>query len=165
MKMRHRGGMSLFGMMLVIAVVSVVATVVAPRYSAAGIHESQMDELCHTLQSLRAQIELYKAQHAGRPPMQMTDGTVVFDPEFGQLLSPTDVEGQVLSERPRTADEDASAFGPYLKRIPANPFNDSRTVVRAHDKADIPVPGGAGWAYIPETGQVHANDSLRNAGL
>ena len=163
--MRHRGGMSLFGMMIVVAVVSVVATVVAPRYSAAGIHENQMDALCHSLQMFRAQIELYKAHHGERPPMQAVDGTVTFDPALTQLLCRTDAEGQVIPEQPASTTPDASTCGPYLDRIPKNPFNGSRAVVRAYDKADIPVPGGAGWAYIPETGQVHANDSARHAGL
>lgn len=156
---------SLFELMMVVVVLAVVAAVVVPRFSQAGIQEARMDELCNTLQLLRSQIELYKVQHRDHPPMQAADATVAFDAQFKQMVYCTDMDGQVKSKKPRTVRDAVCTFGPYLERIPKNPFNGSRTIVRALDKDAVPVAGGAGWAYVPETGAIYANDSIRHAGL
>jgi general secretion pathway protein G len=163
--MQRRKAFSLFGIMIVVMVLGVVAAVVAPRFSEAGIRESRMDELCQMLQLLRSQIELYKVQHEGHPPMQAADGTIVFDPEFEQMTYCTDMDGQIKRRKPRTAREGVWQFGPYLERIPENPFNRSRTIVRVRHEDDIPGVGDAGWAYMPESGQIYANDSIQHAGL
>jgi general secretion pathway protein G len=163
--LRRTRAFSSFGIVIVVMVLAVVAAVVAPRFSEAGIRESRMDELCQTLQLLRSQIELYKVQHEGRPPMQAADGTIVFDSEFEQMTCCTDMDGQIKRRKPRTAREGAWQFGPYLERVPENPFNRRRTVVRVRHEDEIPVVGDAGWAYVPESGQIYANDSIQHAGL
>jgi hypothetical protein len=56
-------------------------------------------------------------------------------------------------------------YGPYLEEVPANPFNGSDTIVVVRNRNDVPVPGNAGWAYVPETGEIFANDSVHHAGL
>jgi len=124
-----------------------------------------MDDLCNHLQLLRSQIELYKVQHENVPPMRTPDASPVFDPDFEQMVCCTDAAGNVKSKGPRTRRDDVYLFGPYLEEIPRNPFNGSDLIVRARDRNDIPVPGNAGWAYIPETGEIFANDSAHHAGL
>ena len=156
---------SLFEIMMAVVVLAVVAAVVVPRFSEAGLQESRMDELCNTLQLLRSQIELYKVQHRDHPPMHAADGTVAFDAQFKQMVYCTDRDEQVKRKKPRTVRDKVYTFGPYLERIPKNPFNGSRGIVRALDKDAVPVEGGAGWAYVPETGAIYANDSIRHAGL
>ena len=163
--MRRSRAFSLFEIMFVVVVLAVVATVVVPRFSQAGIQEARMDELCSTLQLLRSQIELYKVQHRDHPPMQAADGTVVFDAQFRQMSYCTDRDGQVKAEEPRTVRDNVFTFGPYLEQVPKNPFNQSRAIARARDKEAVPVAGNAGWAYVPETGRIYANDSIRHAGL
>jgi type II secretory pathway pseudopilin PulG len=150
---------------IVVIVLALVAAFVMPRFSAAGIAESRMDELCSHLQLLRSQIELYKVQHRGLPPMRTADGAVAFDPDFEQMLYCTDVDGRVKSDEPRTRRDPVYTCGPYLDRVPTNPFNGSAAIARARGRDDVPVAGGAGWAYVPETGQIYANHSTHHAGL
>lgn len=150
---------------IIVIVLAVIAAMVVPRFSQAGITENRMDELCSNLQLLRSQIALYSIQHADNPPMQGSDGSVVFDPHLKQMVYCTDAGGNVKLQRPRTRRDDVHAFGPYLENVPTNPFNGSATIVRARDRNDIPVPGDAGWAYIPETGEIFANDNAHHAGL
>ena len=150
---------------LVVIVLAVVVTMVAPRFSQAAITENRMDDLCNSLQLLRSQIELYKVQHGNDPPMRTPDGSIVFDEHFEQMIYCTDTDGNVKSRQPRTKRDNTYIFGPYLKSVPENPFNGSTTIVRASDRDDIPVPGNAGWAYVPETGDIFANDSAPHAGL
>jgi len=153
---------SLIGTLIAVVLIAVVAALVAPEFSEAGIAENHMDALCGRLQTLRSQIELYKVQHGDQPPMRAPDGAIVFDPHFQQLIGCTDANGNV---RQRAARNAIYAYGPYLQLVPENPFNNSRMIVRARSHSDIPVPGGAGWAYIPETGEIYANDSAFHARL
>ncbi|HPC93405.1 MAG TPA: hypothetical protein PLU87_00565 [Sedimentisphaerales bacterium] len=150
---------------IVVMVLAVVAAVVVPRFSRAGIAENRMDDLCNHLQLLRSQIELYKVQHGDRPPMRSADGSIVCDLGFDQMLYCTDADGTVKTDRPRTRRDEVFRYGPYLEEVPANPFNGSGTIVVVRDRKDVPVPGNAGWAYVPETGEIFANDSVHHAGL
>jgi len=163
--MIRRRGFTLFEQALLVIVLAVVAAIGMPRFSSAGIAEGRMDDLCSTLQLLRSQIELYKVQHQDLPPMNEAHGTVTFDPYFEQMIYCTDVDGRVKAEEPKTRSDDTYTYGPYLKEVPMNPFSESRLIVRAKSRDDVPVAGGAGWAYVPETGDIYANDSIAHAGL
>ena len=156
---------SLIGTLIAVVAIAVTAALVAPEFSEAGIAENRMDELCSRLQMLRAQIELYRVQHHDCPPMRAFDGTIVFDAELQQMVLCTDADGNPKPREPRVRRNAVYAFGPYLQSVPENPFNNSRTIVRARSRSEIPVPGGAGWAYIPETGEIYANDSAFHARL
>lgn len=162
---RRAKAFSAFGMIVVVMVLALTAAIVSPRFSQAGIDEARMDELCNSLQLLRAQIELYKVQHRDQPPMLTTEGTVAFDPNLEQMIYCTDVDGHVKTEKPKTKSDDTYAFGPYLKEVPTNPFNASRMLVRIGSCDDVPAAGGAGWAYVPKTGEIYANDNAPHAGL
>lgn len=163
--MYSRRAFSLIEAAIVVVVLAAVAVMVLPRFGSAGIAENRMDDLCNNLQLLRSQIELYKIQHNDDPPMRSADGSIAFDPEFEQMVCCTDAVGNIKSQRPRTRRDDVHLFGPYLERVPKNPFNGSDAIVRAADRNDVPVPGNAGWAYVPETGEIFANNSAHHAGL
>lgn len=156
---------SLIRLLIAEVVLAVVAALVTPGFSQARIAESRMDDLCSRLQTLRSQIELYRVQHRDLPPMRHPDGTIVFDARFRQMLCCTDPDGNVKPQEPRNRRDAVYTYGPYLKRIPENPFNKSRTIVRARRRGDVPLPGNAGWAYVPETGAIYANDSACHARL
>ncbi|MDI6447770.1 prepilin-type N-terminal cleavage/methylation domain-containing protein [Anaerobaca lacustris] len=163
--MKRSRGFTLVELAIVVIVLAVVAAIVVPRFSAAGVAESRMDDLCNHLQLLRSQIELYKVQHGGLPPMRTADGEIDFDPTFEQMRYCTDTDGNVKSDRPKTKRDDVHIYGPYLDRVPRNPFNGSDSLVRARSRDEVPVAGGAGWAYVPETGEIYANHSAHHAGL
>ncbi|MDY0355309.1 MAG: prepilin-type N-terminal cleavage/methylation domain-containing protein [Sedimentisphaerales bacterium] len=163
--MRRGRGFTLMEVAIAVIVLAIVAAVVVPRFSGAGIAENRMDDLCNRLQLLRSQIELYKVQHRGVPPMRTAEGAIDFDLGFEQMLCCTDAEGAVKSGRPRTKRDDVHIYGPYLDGVPRNPFNGSETIVRARSRDEVPVEGGAGWAYVPETGEIYANHSTHHAGL
>lgn len=156
---------SLIGTLIAVVTIAVAAALVAPEFSEAGIAENRMDDLCSHLQMLRAQIELYKVQHGDCPPMRAPDGTIVFDPQLQQLVACTDSDGNIKARGSISTRDTLHVYGPYLQRVPLNPFNNSRTIVRARSRSEIPVPGGAGWAYVPETGDIYANDSAFHARL
>jgi hypothetical protein len=87
--------------------------------------------LVEDLRILRSQIDLYKLQHGGRPPL-LYKGT------FPQLISSTNgvgVPGNYSRKFP---------FGPYLPRIPANPVTvrGARMAVSPGERPDFRGPAG-----------------------
>ena len=129
-------------------VLSVAATVMVPRFS-----QATMDDRTPTLRSrlaiIRAQIQRYHDQHDRQWP------TVA---DFhSQMVSQTDPQGQrPADQRQDIPLDDPPAgdrlFGPYLLRIPDNPFTGGNSV------GDGPV-GATDWFYDQNTGEFRANDS------
>lgn len=90
---------------------------------------AQSQSAAETLLILRSQIELYRIQHLDQPPASLE-----------QLLKKTSSAGTVADKGP---------CGPYLDRMPANPFNHSTMTA-------TPEAAGAetGWSYDPASGTV-----------
>lgn len=115
--------------------------------------EAHESALSSDLQTLRSQLELYKVQHLDQCPGIGPDGK--FDGELfaKQLLERTDERGRV----------GAGAFGPYLQRMPANPFIDgpaARNVSGGPGAA--PGDGSTGWWFDTINGYFFANDSTHS---
>ena len=108
------------------------------------------------LMTLRSQIELYKAQHGDDLPGLTAEGR--FDGKLfvGQLVCPTDGRGNVYIGRGRRQDY---PYGPYLTRMPSNPFIEgAEAATVAGGAGDVPADGKSGWWFNTVNGSFHAND-------
>ncbi|NLF31642.1 MAG: hypothetical protein GX591_12235 [Planctomycetes bacterium] len=105
------------------------------------------------LQLVRSQIELYRAQHVDLPPGRQADGSIDAADFERDLLGPTDRDGRAVARGGR-------ALGPYLQRMPVNPFVDA-SVCRTVKVGPLPCPGDgtSGWYYETGTGRFSANDA------
>ena len=117
--------------------------------------DSKANALKSDVQTMRSQIELYKVQHGGKTPGIDADGR--FDGRLfaTQLTSRTDDRGNVFSGQGKRDDY---PYGPYLVRMPANPFlrEPRASQVSAWSGAGSRVPSGdanAGWWYDSATGE------------
>lgn len=98
-----------------------------------ALAEAKLSHLRANLQSVRAQLELYRLHHNGTYPSDVMDGLTRKTTAFGEV-SP------------------AGPCGPYLHVFPANPFVD--------DPAEALKTGGKpgqGWSYNSATGAFAAN--------
>lgn len=125
MKMRMRDqGFTLVEILIVVVILGILAAIVIPQFTQAST-EARESSLVSNLQTIRSQIELYKIQHLDNPP---TDATTF-------VLQMTDLSNNagVLAGAPGVG-----VFGPYLQKVPTNPFNN-----------DAGIAGGAtdGWTY------------------
>ena len=136
---RNKKGFTLVEVLWVIMFLGLLAAIVVPQFAdAAG--DAKMANLTKNLQSVRAQLELYRLQHNNTYPTDID----------AQLTSKTDVDGTV---------NPAGVLGPYMQFFPANRFID--------DPANAVATGGAageGWDYTAATGAFLAN-STGHAGL
>ena len=137
-----RGGGAKFMEFVIFAmVVGITAAVVVPQFSPAK-PDGQTAALRSHLATIRAQLQQYQEQHEGQWPSGADFAA--------QMTSATDVLGEVLTDV--RADE---RRGPYLQRIPANPFTGGSRIGSG-------AVGTSDWYYAPLTGEFRANDSLVN---
>jgi len=132
--MRAKRGFTLVEILIVVVILGILAAIVVPQFTQAST-EAKMNSVCSNLQSLRSQIELYKVQHNDTAPLQ---GTFI-----EQMTETSDIDGATSGSKLRDATH---IYGPYLERIPENPFNNMSTVV------DWTAAGG--WQYNQATGEI-----------
>jgi general secretion pathway protein G len=98
-----------------------------------GFGDSKLSHLVSSMQSIRAQLELYRMHHHDRYPADITEG----------LTRKTDCNGTVSA---------SGACGPYLQQFPANPFVDDPAQAVKTSGVD-----GEGWYYNSTSGEIFAN--------
>jgi general secretion pathway protein G len=139
--MKTRTGFTLIEILIVVVILGVLAAIVVPKFSSAT-SDSQISVLRKNLQTVRAQIGLYKHHHNETLPADVGETGEDF---IRRMTATTDQEGN-----------DGVAFGPYLERVPTNPFTSTRTVRVGG------VPAGANthaWRFDPNTGQFQSDDN------
>ena len=99
-----------------------------------------MNSLCSNLQSMRSQIELYKVQHNDIPPS--------LDDFENQMVYATNIGGGIDGTGSKVRGGDYQ-YGPYLERVPNNPFNNENGVGDA-------AGDGIGWIYDEDSGEIRA---------
>jgi len=137
--MKAKSGFTLVEILIVVVILGILAAIVIPQFTEAST-EAKTSSLCTDLQTVRSQIELYKIQHNDSPPTAINF--------VAQMTGKTDVAGGVGTD-----------YGPYLQKIPTNPFNDSDTIDASGNAGD----GTGGWEYNETTGAINADDSAEHA--
>lgn len=134
---RNRAGFTLVEVLIVVVIMAILAATIIPQFS-----DSTKDAKTNTskfnLHTIRSQIELFKSQHDGKVPTNLTD-----------LTKKTNTAGTVGTTT-------AFPYGPYLQEIPDNPFTGSAKVTAAASNPPTAASGAAdaGWLYHAATGGV-----------
>lgn len=136
--MKTQSGFTLVEILIVVVILGILAAIVIPQFSDAST-EAKTSSLCSDLQTVRSQIELYKIQHNDDLPSDAAVGIV------SAMTAQTDIDGNTGTD-----------YGPYLQKIPTNPFNDLDTITEAATDANS--AGGAGWFFNTTTGAFRADD-------
>ena len=150
----HRA-FTLVEILIVIIILGILATIVVPQFIGAS-QDARRSSLASQVQTLRAQIDLYRLQHQDEnPPGLNTAGPVDGLLAWAEMLIRTDAN--------HTANL-AGKFGPYLQTLPLNPMSDNP----ASDSCDVFVvsadvtpgaasgAGTAGWIYNRLNGKLWA---------
>jgi len=145
--MRAKSGFTLVEILIVVVILGILAAIVIPQFTEAST-EAKESRLVSDLQTVRSQIELYKIQHNDDLPGA---GTASFTEA---MTGYTDVAGALAAVQ---APGDG-VYGPYLQKIPTNPWNDSAVVTEGI--ANPALGTDTGWFFNTVTGHFQADDTL-----
>lgn len=134
--MKARKGFTLVEILIVVVILGILAAIVIPQFSQAST-EAKLNSCRSSLQSLRSQIELYKIQHNDQPPT-LADFAA-------QMTTYSDASGTTQATKDVA---NGFIYGPYMQRVPKNPWNNSDSLAAA-DAA------GVGWVYDETTGAIY----------
>lgn len=137
MKVKRESGFTLVEILIVVVILGILAAIVIPQFSQAST-EARESSLVTNLQSVRSQIELYKIQHNDTLPANAAALTTA-------LTTVTNYSGGAW------AADDGTQYGPYMKKIPANPFTTTNVIGDATGAA-------VDWVYTAATGEFVADD-------
>lgn len=138
-----RSAFTLVELLIVVIILGILAAVVIPQFSDAST-DAKVSSCQENLAMIRKQISLYKQQHNGTYPT--IAGFV------DQMTKKTDVDSTVNA---------TGKFGPYLNRVPTNPFTNGGT---GNDVTGGAAATSKAWFYDETTGDFKANDSGSTSG-
>ena len=152
----NKKAFSLVEIILVVTLLGILAAIVLPSYQnhTANAKESSVKG---NLMTIRSQIEVYKLQHGGVPPGYVNGAEAPIATMELQLTGTTTVSGAVSAS---TVPVDPYLYGPYLKKIPENPYNKSSTIAYVAEGTDFSAAAdgtSSGWLYKKETGEFKIN--------
>ncbi|MBP8911780.1 MAG: prepilin-type N-terminal cleavage/methylation domain-containing protein [Phycisphaerae bacterium] len=140
--MQAKRGFTLVEILIVVVILGILAAIVIPQFTQAST-EAKTNSLCSNLQTLRSQIELYKVQHNDQVPTSAADFIT-------RMTQTTKIDGTPSGSKQRNKGA-GYIYGPYLERIPENPFNGESSIVEWGTGTDA-----KGWEYNAATGEIRA---------
>jgi len=155
--MKKRNGFTLVEILIVVVILGILAAIVIPQFSDAS-EEAKMSALVSNLQTIRSQIQLYRAQH--HHGTTNLPGALETGLTFSKSMTMYTIKDgtEALDQAPGIG-----VYGPYLLKVPTNPYTDACSV---DSGTDAPGDGGstAGWYFNTTTGAFNAHDSATHAG-
>ncbi|MDH7600370.1 MAG: prepilin-type N-terminal cleavage/methylation domain-containing protein [Sedimentisphaerales bacterium] len=142
-------GFTLVEILIVVVLLGILAAIVIPTVSQGAV-EAKRSALISDVQLLRRFILVYKAQHLEVPPGVPNNHDSPEQAFFEQATMASNAEGQTAT--PGTGGYDR---GPYLSKVPCNPFNGLNKIefVEEFSSGD----DSHGWQYKVATGQIRAD--------
>ncbi len=157
--MKKRNGFTLVEILIVVVILGILAAIVIPQFSDAS-EEAKLSSLVSDLQSIRSQIQLYKVQHSHGDGLNIPGSVTGVDFEAA-MTTYTIADG--TSATTQAPDPNGGVYGPYLQKIPINPFNDSAVV--AEDGTIGNGGTASGWEFNKATGAFNADDNAAHGAL
>jgi general secretion pathway protein G len=141
--MKAEKGFTLVEILIVVVILGILAAIVIPQFTSAST-EAKESALKSDLQAIRSQIELYKIHHNDELPGDPTNSSGGVDFTTA-MTSRTNQDGVVDTSG---GTDPTFKFGPYMRAIPVNPFNDLNTV----ETDGTPGDNSAGWNFVTIVG-------------
>ena len=147
---------TLVELIIVVAILGIMAAIVIPSFQG-NVAQAKESASKTNLGTMRAQIELYKIHHNGIPPGYSNGGAADEATLVYQFTATSTVAGAISVS---TVPADPFLYGPYVKKIPKNPYNNLSNIadVALATAFSAAADGtSSGWLYKRETGEIALN--------
>jgi len=147
---------TLVELIIVVTILGILAAIVLPTFQG-NVVQARESTAKSDLMTMRNQIEMYKLHHNGYPPGYINGAGTDIATVVLQLTATTTVTGLAS---PSTVPTDPFLYGPYIKKIPPNPFNKLSTIAYVAEATlfSAAVDGtSSGWLYKKETAEIVLN--------
>lgn len=166
---------TLVELLIVVVILAILAAIVIPQFSssASDAREAALDS---NLGTLRAAIELFKAQHGFYPGAKTAVGSACATGTIGAGAINTSaalIEHLTYASEATggacTVSSTTFKFGPYLRKsMPNDPITGkgaaSTEIVTTALGTTITATTAGGWAYDTQSGQILANNTAVDSG-
>ena len=147
---------TLVELMIVVTILGILGALVLPTFQG---HITQAKETAakDNLKVIRTQIEIYKMNHDGVPPGYINGSEAPTALLALHFTATTTITGAVS---PSTIQAGAYVNGPYIKKLPENPYNKLSDIayVASGTAFSAAVDGtSSGWLYKKETAEFTIN--------
>lgn len=156
--MKRARAFTLVEVLIVVVLLAVLAAIVVPTFSQATTPAKE-SALASDLALLRRFVLIYASQHlelAPGYPNGSTSGTPTDAAFRDQATLSSNASGQTAA-----IGTAGFRYGPYLSRIPVNPFNGKDTVQMLANGQAFPAAAddSHGWICKPQTGEIRPGNS------
>jgi prepilin-type N-terminal cleavage/methylation domain-containing protein len=144
---------TLVELMIVVSILGILAAIVIPMHTDQTLMAKE-SAIKSNLNVMRTQIELYRLRHRGTPPGYASGAPADVATLQLQFTATSAETGEVSANK---APVSPYLYGPYVKRVPENPFNRLSSIAYAADFATAVNGTSSGWLYKRETGEIRLN--------
>ena len=147
---------TLVELILVITILGILSALVLPTFRG-HVTTARETAAKDNLKVIRTQIEIYKMNHNGVPPGYINGSEAPTALLALQFTATTTITGAVS---PSTIPAGAYVNGPYIRKLPVNPYNKLSTiayVAQATAFSDAVDGTSSGWLYKKETAEFKIN--------
>ncbi len=145
--MKSRSAFTLVEILIVVVILGILAMIVVPQFSTAS-SDARVNAMASDLQTIRAQLQLYKAQHLDTYPAAATFVT--------QMTSRTNSAGTTGT------DPNLFPYGPYLMKFPSNGYVSGANANAVETGTGNPGSGNYGWYFNTSTGKFSPDDDAHS---
>ena len=152
----RRRAFSLIEILIVVTILGILSAMVLPTFQG-HVVKAREATAKDNLKVVRTQIELYKLEHGGVPPGYINGAGCAEALLALQLTATTSDTGAVSTS---TVPSGIYENGPYLKKLPINPFNKLSTIIYVAEATDFSTVAdgtSSGWLYKKETAEFVIN--------
>lgn len=147
---------TLIELVIVVTILGILASMIVPTFQGHVIKAKEAAAK-DNLKVMRTQIELYRIQHKTVPPGYINGSGAPTALLTLQFTATTTESGAVSTD---TVPAGAYVNGPYIRKIPENPFNKLSTIAYVPDGTDFSTLAdgtSSGWLYKKETAEFKIN--------
>lgn len=147
---------TLVELILVITILGILSALVLPTFRG-HVTTARETAAKDNLKVIRTQIEIYKMNHNGVPPGYINGSEAPTALLALQFTATTTITGAVS---PSTIPAGAYVNGPYIRKLPVNPYNKLSTiayVAQATAFSNAVDGTSSGWLYKKETAEFKIN--------